>query len=146
MCNEPWESFRPDALAGQSDSFAYASDVASAKWWQQVCGLIPKSPAAAEGKNTPPSSKVPVLALNGEADPIEPPSNMSDAVRLWPNGLHVVEPTQGHDINGDAWSACLNSLTDRFIESGSVAGLDTSCLAQIPVRPFALDLSALTVG
>jgi pimeloyl-ACP methyl ester carboxylesterase len=145
MCNEPWESFRPDALAGQSDSFEYASDLASAKWWQQVCALIPKSPAEAVGKNKPPSSKVPVLALNGEADPIEPPSNMADADRLWPNGLHVVEPTQGHDINGDAWSACLDSLTARFIDSGSVAGLDTSCLAAIPARPFALELSALTV-
>ncbi|HET9188079.1 MAG TPA: alpha/beta hydrolase [Acidothermaceae bacterium] len=146
MCNEPWESFRPEALADQRDSFEYASDLASAQWWQQVCALIPKSPVAAVGKNTPPSSSVPVLALNGSADPIEPPSNMANAERLWPNGMHVVEPAQGHDINGDAWSACLTSLTDRFISAGSVAGLDTSCLADIPARPFALDLSALTVS
>lgn len=77
MCNEPWESFRTGALAGQRDSFEYASDFASAQWWQQVCALIPKSPAAAVGK--PPSSSVPVLALNGSAEPIEPTTNMAGA-------------------------------------------------------------------
>ena len=46
----------------------------------------------------------------------------------------------GHPI-GNA-EACLNSMFAAFLEKGSVAGLDRSCAATIPARPFLLSGSA----
>ena len=42
----------------------------------------------------------------------------------------------GHPI-GNA-EACINSLFASFLERGSVTGLDRSCAATIPARPFQL--------
>jgi len=46
QCGEPWEGYRPAALSGQRGSFYYETDLESARWWQYVCPLIPKSAAA----------------------------------------------------------------------------------------------------
>ncbi|MGN6577992.1 MAG: alpha/beta hydrolase [Nocardioides sp.] len=143
MCNEPWASSRPSALADQQDSFEYQNDVELARRWRYICRSLPPAPAAAVGADGAPASDVPVLVLNGEADPIDPPAVMADASQLWPNSRRLVAPGQGHDINPSSWTSCLSDLTARFIERGSVKGLDTSCVKQVLVPPFALDLRSL---
>jgi hypothetical protein len=82
---------------------------------------------------------VPVLALNGEEDPQDPPANMAGAATVWPNSLALTVPGQGHDI--DPVSAqCVIPLIQSFIGAGAVATLDTSCLEQLPPPEFDLAL------
>lgn len=142
-CGEPWESNRPSALANQRGSFAYAAALASAQWSQVVCPLIPKS-AAAVGHDQLSVSTVPVLAFNGEADPIDQPQNMTGAHDFWPNSREIAVPGQGHEPSTLTWAVCAGPLMQTFIEQASVAHLDTGCLASSPVPTF--DLTLQSVG
>lgn len=144
QCNEPWALDDPGQLVGKN-SFEYHSDLENALWWQFVCKLIPKAGRAA-GSGLLTRSPVPVLALNGEEDPQDPPSNMAGARAFWPNSLELAVPDQGHDTDPDLSGACVISLIESFLEKGSTAHLDTSCLANVPAPPFALSLQALANG
>jgi pimeloyl-ACP methyl ester carboxylesterase len=135
-CNEAWARDDPGKLVG-TDSFEYGRDKSGAEWWQEICTLIPKAGDAAA---TPALAKsdVPVLAFNGEEDPQDPPGNMAGAQAIWPNSLELTVPGQGHDIDPTS-AGCEIPLIKSFIEQGKVAGLDTSCLSQLP--PPAFDLT-----
>jgi hypothetical protein len=136
-CNEPWARNDPEKLVG-ADSFEYGVDRASAEWWQEICTLMPKADdSAAQPKLT--RSDVPVLAFNGEEDPQDPPSNMAGARAIWPNSLELTVPGQGHDID-PASASCEIPLIKSFIEKGTVTGLDTTCLSQLPAPSFDLTL------
>jgi len=136
-CNEPWARNDPDKLIG-TDSFEYGLDRASAEWWQEVCTLMPKAgDRAAQPELT--KSDVPVLAVNGEEDPQDPPANMAGAHAIWPNSLELTVPGQGHDIDPTS-AACEIPLIKSFIEQGTVTDLDTTCLSQLPPPNFDLTL------
>jgi pimeloyl-ACP methyl ester carboxylesterase len=135
-CDEAWAADRPAALADQRASFAYHGAVANAQWWQVVCPLIPKS-AAAVGDLRLRVSSVPVLAFNGAGDPIEQPRNWAGARTFYPNSRDIVLPGQGHDVDSATWVGCAGLITQTFIEQGSLAHLNTSCLATI-APPFLL--------
>ena len=144
QCNEPWALDDPGQLVGKN-SFEYHSDLENALWWQYVCKLIPKAGRAA-GSGLLTTSPVPVLAFNGEEDPQDPPSNMAGARAFWPDSLELAVPDQGHDTNPDLSGACVISLIESFLEQGSTAHLDTSCLSKVPAPSFALSLQALANG
>lgn len=131
--DEPWASAPPAALSGQRGSFAYQSDLETARWYQYVCPLIPKS-AAAVGHEQLTVSTVPVLAFNGAYDPIEQPRNWAGAQQFFPDSRDITLPGQGHDTN-DTWGACAGPLTQTFIEQASLAHLNTGCLSAAAPRP-----------
>ncbi len=140
-CDEPWEADRPAALASQRNSFAYETFLQAAKWWQHVCPLIPRS-AAAVGHEQLTESHVPVLAFNGDADPIDQPRNMTGAQKFWPDSRELAVPGEGHELSEEYWGACAGPIMQAFIEQASVAHLDTACLAFSPIPPFDLTLQA----
>jgi pimeloyl-ACP methyl ester carboxylesterase len=141
-CNEPWARYDPGQVVGK-DSFEYSLEVEDAQWWQYVCALMPKAgPAAGSEQLT--RSLVPVLALNGQEDPQDPPANMAGARSFWPNSLELAVPDQGHQVDPELSGSCVISIVDSFIEHGSVAHLDTSCLSQVPSPAFAFTLQGLT--
>ncbi len=140
-CNEPWAADDPSRLVG-AGTFEYAGDLETARWWKLVCSQVPKGGAAAGSEVLRPSP-VPVLALNGEEDPQDPPANMAGAKGLWPDSLELAVPDQGHDVDPNLSGACVMNLMASFVESGTAAGLDTSCLKTVPTPSFALSLSAL---
>jgi pimeloyl-ACP methyl ester carboxylesterase len=144
-CDEPWESDPPAALADQRNSFAYETDLQDAEWMEYVCPLIPKS-AAAVGREQLTISRVPVLAFNGDADPIEQPRNMAGARKFWPDSLELAVPGQGHEPSVEFWSACAGPIMQAFIEQASVAHLNISCLPFSPAPPFDLTLKAAANG
>ena len=144
QCNEPWALDDPGQLVGKN-SFEYHSDLENALWWQYICKLIPKA-GRATGSEQLTRSSVPVLAFNGEEDPQDPPSNMAGARAFWPNSLELAVPDQGHDTNPDLSGACVISLIESFLEKGSTAHLDTTCLSKVPAPSFALSLQALANG
>jgi pimeloyl-ACP methyl ester carboxylesterase len=136
-CNEAWARYDADRLVGP-DSFEYELRRSEAEWWQFVCALIPDADDT-EATAAPPMSDVPVLALNGDTDPQDPPANMAGAAAVWPNSLTLTVPGQGHDI--DPVSAqCLIPLIQTFIEQGDTTDLDVTCLTQLPPPAFDLTL------
>ncbi len=134
-CAEPWARL---SAAGVTDpaSYYYQDSMSSARWWQYVCTLIPTSKAASD-YGPAHVTDTPVLMINGTADPQDPPANMAGAERIWPNSLQIVEPGQSHSIDINAWNQCDGSLVRTFIETASVRGLDTGCLAQVTMPQFA---------
>ena len=71
---------------------------------------------------------------------------MAGAHAFWPNSLQLAVPDQGHDTNPDLSGACVISLIESFLEQGSPAHLDTSCLSKVPAPSFALSLQTLANG
>ena len=127
-CAEPWARFQLAHISDAS-SYYYQASLQDAQWWQYVCTLIPAPGAAAEyGQQRP--SPVPVLMINGTADPQDPPANMSGAQKIWPSSRLLAEAGQSHIISLRAWLQCGADLVQAFIEHASASGLNTGCLAQ----------------
>jgi len=87
----------------------------------------------------PVTSGVPTLLTSGERDPVTPPVNGERAARTLKNSLHMVVPDGGHSYAGvkGAYS-CVDRLIVQLVETGTVKGLDTSCLAQTKRPEFVL--------
>jgi pimeloyl-ACP methyl ester carboxylesterase len=135
-CAEPWARLLPAQITGTS-SYYYQANVQGARWWQYVCTLIPAPGDAADyGPQRP--SQVPVLMINGTADPQDPPANMSGAQRVWPSSRLLAEPGQSHTTDLRAWLQCGADLVQAFIEHASASGLNLSCLAKVARPSFPL--------
>lgn len=98
-----------------------------------ACSVWPKGKVPA-GYYRPPASSVPVLLVSGDLDPVTPPEWGDIALRRFPNGLHVVAPAGTHTPN----SPCIEGLARKLYATGSVKGLDPSCVGRDPIPPFAL--------
>ena len=134
-CAEPWARA---TAAGITDpaSYYYQASVQSAQWWQYLCTLIPTSRAVSD-YGPPRVSHTPVLMINGTADPQDPPANMAGARQIWPNSREIAEPWQSHSVDINAWMQCGAALVRTFVETASVKGLHTGCLAQVRLPSFA---------
>lgn len=104
---------------------------------QAACAVWPVPPVGREFLE-PVTSDVPVLLISGERDPVTPPGNAERAARTLKNSLHVVIPDAGHNYSGLEGVKCIDDLTLKVVESGTVQGLDTSCLARIKRPEFVL--------
>jgi len=102
-----------------------------------ACREWPRA-AVPNGFTSAVESDAPVLLLSGEADPASPHWFAAEAVRLLPNGLQAIIPHEGHGY----FSACISGITTQFISSGSVRGLNTSCLRGTRRPAFATTLPA----
>jgi pimeloyl-ACP methyl ester carboxylesterase len=133
-CAEPWARFQPAQIIDPA-SYYYQNALQDARWWRYVCPLIP-APGDAARYGRQQRSAVPVLMINGTADPQDPPANMAGAGELWPDSRLLVEPGQSHSIDLRAWTQCDASLVQAFVEHASARGLNTQCLAQVTLPPF----------
>lgn len=105
---------------------------------QAACAAWPV-PAVDRKFLDPVVSGVPTLLISGERDPVTPPVSAERAARTLTNSLHAVIPDAGHGTQGiEGAIDCTDSLMARFIEAGSVKGLDTSCLGRMKRPEFAL--------
>ena len=86
----------------------------------------------------PIKSNVPVLILSGEADPITPPWHADKFAENLSNVLHLVFSNMGH---GNLTNKCSSDIFVDFVNSASIAGLDTSCVKGIKPPPFFVDFS-----
>ena len=135
-CSEKWAAFDPVAVAQNSEGSYLANwDINLAKNQASSCHYTPQGKIP-EGQSPQPGSQIPVLILNGEVDPIDPPENMAGAAALWPNSLSLVAPYQGHSFSDINAINCWFSILNEFIQSGSVDGLDTSCMQTIQPPAF----------
>ena len=135
-CGEKWARFDPDEVARLSEgSYAKGFDVWLAQQQEDACRYTPRG-VMPEGTGPQPGSQVPILILNGDVDPIDPPANMAGAQELFPNSLSLVMPYQGHSISDDRAVSCFWSIEDEFIRAGSAQGLHTDCLKTLRPPAF----------
>ena len=86
----------------------------------------------------PVRSTLPVLLISGEVDGSTPPWFGEEAVKYFQNGKQLKVRYYGHQIQGP----CILGIEQRFIQSGSVQGIDSSCVDTIRRPPFATELPA----
>lgn len=106
-----------------------------------ACALWPRGKIP-NNYTEPTRSKVPALIVTGQWDPVTPPIYGDTAAKYLIQSLHVVVPHGGHGFNGLNGLACINNLMVSFIERGTAAGLDTSCVSAISRAGFVLKLKA----
>jgi len=98
-----------------------------------ACKAWPKGARPADFA-APLKSKVPVLLMSGELDPVTPPEYAERVAKTLPNARAVVLRGQGHNVMG---TGCMPKLIGRFIETANAKALDTKCLETVaPVPPF----------
>jgi pimeloyl-ACP methyl ester carboxylesterase len=135
LCYEDWAKMRPAEIAETSEeSYLKYNDVRLLTVPEKICAAMPR-PKAQALYGSLRKSPVPILFFNGEADPQDPPENVADAKRRYPNSLVLVAPGQSHGFTG---IPCRASIVAAFIKSGSVAGLDASCLEDVRTPDFVL--------
>jgi pimeloyl-ACP methyl ester carboxylesterase len=96
-----------------------------------VCEIWPRG-AVPEDVHELVRSDVPTLVISGEWDPVTPPEFGDSVAKHLSNSLHVVVPKGSHGGAGK----CTDDLIARFIEQGSVQGLDPSCVKDYPGPRF----------
>jgi pimeloyl-ACP methyl ester carboxylesterase len=133
-CSEAWARYDPAEVERLgAGTFELEAQLANARMQAESCRFIPAG-AVPENDADPVRSDVPVLLVLGEADPQDPPSNVTDAPAELPNSLTVVVPGQGHTVGH---LGCMPSVVVAFINAGTVDDLDVSCAATgVPLPPF----------
>ena len=99
---------------------------------EDVCAAMPR-PKEAAIYGPLRNSSVPILFINGDADPQDPPENVARARERYPNSLSVTAPGQSHGFTG---LRCHASILADLFASGSTKDLNTDCLAQVELPPF----------
>ncbi len=107
------------------------------KQQREACALWPRA-AISTDYAEPVRSKVPVLILTGEWDPVTPPSNGDAVAKYLSNSLHVVVPHGAHGLGGLDGIECIDNLLNSFVSRGTVKDLDTTCVSSIKRKGFKL--------
>lgn len=81
----------------------------------------------------PVKSDKPVLILSGGSDPVTPPAYGEQLMQHLPNGLHIVNPFQGHM---QIALGCGPTVVANFITRGNTHDVDYGCLERLRPEPF----------
>jgi pimeloyl-ACP methyl ester carboxylesterase len=125
QCHEPWAQLRPGPTQTASEhSYLRLKDVQALSVQPSLCAAVPRpDPAALYAP--PVQLPTPMLLINGDLDPQDPPSNVESAHRLYPNSLALVATDESHSMTN---SNCLSSIVGRFFQTASTDSLPTDCL------------------
>ena len=134
-CSEDYPRLSPESVAAEAAGTFIGRDVFEAS--SEACKYWPLGEVDASYYE-PVQSDLPVLILSGEVDPVTPPSWGEQVARHLPNSRHIVAPGAGHGVMS---VGCGMRLIGEFLEAGSAAALDASCL-DVQARPaFFLNFS-----
>ncbi|HUL19581.1 MAG TPA: alpha/beta fold hydrolase [Steroidobacteraceae bacterium] len=98
----------------------------------ELCRLWPRGPIDADLHQAL-HSAVPALLLSGGDDPVTPPAYAREAAATLTQALQLQLPGFGH---GQLTAPCMDRVLAQFLERGSSAGLDSSCLRRAAPTPF----------
>jgi pimeloyl-ACP methyl ester carboxylesterase len=132
ICAEDAPKNTPEDLQKESESTLFGKYVMSIQ--QQACTFWPRGKVD-ESFYEPVKSAIPTLVLSGEDDPVTPPSWGEQAAASLSNSKHVIMPGTGHTAGG---TGCGQRIMREFIEKGSAAALDTSCVDKVKRPAFFL--------
>jgi pimeloyl-ACP methyl ester carboxylesterase len=114
-CGDAWAAMNPAKIARQARVSLFTPALAAtAAWQQQLCAIWPHDP----GVSGVVRSNVPVVFVNGTADPADPPANVAAAPRTMPNALLVTIPGGSHEV---APTGCIPAQSRAFILAGKPA-------------------------
>jgi pimeloyl-ACP methyl ester carboxylesterase len=114
-CGDAWAAMNPALVAQQARLSLFTPPMAAeAAWQQKLCALWPHD----RGVSGVVRSNVPVVFVNGTADPADPPANVAAAPRTMPNALLVTVPGGSHQV---APTGCIPALSTAFILAGKPA-------------------------
>jgi hypothetical protein len=126
LCSEAWARFDPDEVARTgAGSYARPMLVARAVAQETQCRLLPPGVVPADD-GEPVITATPILWITGDGDPQDPPANLSAVETQQPNSLVVAMPAQEHVVGH---LGCGPDVIAAFLDAGTTAGLDTSCIA-----------------
>ncbi|MGH7469278.1 MAG: alpha/beta fold hydrolase [Longimicrobiales bacterium] len=129
-CNEDVARITPQEIEAETRG-TFLGDV-RVRGQMDACAAWPRaSVPAAYGQ--PVTAAAPALLFSGEYDPVTPPRWGEETVRTLRNGVHFVLP-RGHNLN----TPCTDGISRQFLDAGSMAGIDTSCIAALRLPPFEL--------
>lgn len=132
ICSEDATRIEPGEVERESAGMFMGTDFADALL--KPCPFWPRgSVDPSYFDNTP--SDLPALILSGELDPITPPVWGQQVASQWKNSKNVVVPGSGH---GAYSHGCVIKLMDQFLNDGSAAKLDVSCVNRVARPPFFL--------
>jgi pimeloyl-ACP methyl ester carboxylesterase len=103
---------------------------------REACAHWPRSPADSR-LMLQPASKIPVLFISGEEDPVSPADWALETAAFFPQGVVVRVPHGAHVLDGlTGLDTCLDAVMIRYFDSGSARELDTSCFAHMMPPAF----------
>jgi pimeloyl-ACP methyl ester carboxylesterase len=132
-CSEPWTGLEATGPWGtQFDGYTTAQIAG----FRHRCDSVPKRAEPPSLWRLPASSRVPVLALVGGADPQDPLANLAGLKQHFPDSRTVVFPHVGHSFG---IGGCVDRIMVDLVERGTTRGLDTTrCDGAVVVPPFPL--------
>jgi pimeloyl-ACP methyl ester carboxylesterase len=132
ICAEDAPKNTADDMKKGSESTLFGKYVMSIQ--QQACTFWPRGKVD-ESFYEPVKSAIPTLVMSGEDDPVTPPTWGEQAAATLSNSKHVIMPGTGHTAGG---TGCGQRIMREFIEEGSPAALDTSCVDKVKRPAFFL--------
>ncbi len=133
-CNEPWTGLDANPPWGtEFDSYttAYIAE------FRGVCTFFPKRTEPRSLWTFSSTSTAPVLAIEGGADPQDPPTNVSNLKRHFPDSRIVILPHIGHEFNTASFGGCISTMMFNFVERATTKGLNTTlCNGAIVFPPI----------
>lgn len=132
ICAEDAPKNTPEDLQKGSESTLFGKYVMSIQ--QRACAFWPRGKVD-ESFYAPVTSSIPTLVLSGQVDPITPPTWGEQVAATLSNAKHIIIPGTGHTAGG---TGCGQRLMREFIEEGSAADLDTTCVARVKRPAFFL--------
>ena len=101
----------------------------------RACAVWPRTPLP-EDYHKPVRSEVPVLMLHGRLDPSMAPDWSRHAAKTLPHSLVVEVPEGVHSFIGMSNPQCLQGIVVKFVDTASVDGLETDCVATMKHPAF----------
>jgi pimeloyl-ACP methyl ester carboxylesterase len=117
-CSDAWAAMNPATVSQQGPSMFAAEVTIKASGLRALCAVWPHDP----GVSGTVRSTVPIVFLNGTADPGDPPASVAGATATMPHALLVPVPGIGHwTLNWNPHPGCLLAATTAFIQAGQPA-------------------------
>lgn len=132
LCSEGASQVDDEAVTQASGGSVFGRHLASGQL--EACRVWPRGTIPATYFD-PVVSDVPALVLSGDFDPVTPPAWGESVVRHLRNGRHFVASGTGHGV---ATTPCGVRVVEEFLDTGSAARLETSCLTEPRRPPFFL--------
>jgi pimeloyl-ACP methyl ester carboxylesterase len=132
LCSEDAPRVDDEGVTQASSGSVFGRHLASGQL--AACRIWPRGSVPATYSD-PVVSEAPALVLSGDLDPVTPPAWGEAVVRHLRNGRHFIARGTGHGV---ATTPCGVRVVEAFLETGSAAQLDTSCLAEPRRPPFFL--------
>ena len=100
-----------------------------------ACSVWPRGLRPADF-HQPFHTRVPVLVLAGEYDPVTPPRYGAEIVKALPRARLLIAPGQGHAVLG---AGCMPRLVGEFVHDLDPERLDEQCLRNLGESAIFLD-------